>query len=71
VGTYSASITLNSTANTVTIPVIMQVSDSIVDADVGFIYVLLLDPVTGETVYDAQLQASNAVSVQHPEYTCR
>jgi serine protease len=59
VGTYSASITLNSTANTVTIPVIMQVSDSIVDADVGFIYVLLLDPVTGETMYDAQLQASN------------
>ncbi len=61
VGTYTASITLVSTANTVTIPVIMQVSDGIVTANVGVLYVLLLDPVTGNTLYGAQLNASNGV----------
>ena len=58
-GTYNASIRLASTANTVTIPVIMQVSDSMLSANVGSLYVLLLDPVTGEPVYDATLNSSN------------
>ncbi len=61
VGTYTATITLVSTANTVTIPVIMQVSTSNAVANAGFHYVLLLDPVTGETVYDTQLSANNGV----------
>ena len=61
VGTYTAAITILSTANTVTIPVIMQVSASNVAANAGFHYVLLLDPDTGETVYDTQLNASNGV----------
>ncbi len=59
VGTYTASITLVSTANTVTIPVIMQVSAANVADDAGFHYVLLIDPATGDTVYDTQLSASN------------
>ena len=61
VGTYTASITIVSTANTVTVPVIMQVSASNVAANVGFLYVLLLDPVTFATVYQAELNASNGV----------
>jgi serine protease len=61
VGTYTASITLVSTANRVTIPVIMQVSDGIVVADVGVLYVLLLDPVTGSTLYGAQLNSGNGM----------
>jgi serine protease len=59
VGTYTASIRLVSTANTVIIPVIMQVSDSIVAANVGVLYILLVDPVTGDTQYGARLGASN------------
>lgn len=61
VGTYTASITIVSTANTVTVPVIMQVSASNAAANVGFLYVLLLDPVTGDTVYGTELNSSNGV----------
>lgn len=61
VGTYTASITIVSTANTVTIPVIMQVSASNVAADAGFHYVLLLDPDTYDTVYQTERNASNGV----------
>jgi serine protease len=61
VGTYTASITIASTANTVTVPVIMQVSANNVGANVGFLYVLLLDPVTFATLYQTQLDSSNGV----------
>jgi serine protease len=60
-GTYTASITIVSTANTVTIPVIMQVSASNVAANAGFLYVLLLDPVTGDAVYQTKLDAGNGL----------
>ena len=60
-GTYTASITSVSTANTVTIPVIMQVSASSVSANVGFLYVLLLNPTTGDAVFQTQLKASSGV----------
>ncbi len=59
VGTYTGSVTLVSTANTVTIPVIMQVSAGSTPADAGFHYVLLLDPQTGDTAYFTSLSASN------------
>ena len=61
VGTYTASITLVSTANTVTVPVIMQVSANNVGANVGLLYVLLVDPATGDTAYETKLNASNGV----------
>lgn len=61
VGTYTATITLVSTANTVIIPVIMQVSTSNAVANAGFHYVLLIDPITGETAYDTRLGANNGV----------
>jgi serine protease len=60
-GTYTASITIVSTANTVTIPVIMQVSASNVAANAGLLYVLLIDPATGAAVYQTQLNASNGL----------
>ncbi|HQR23742.1 MAG TPA: S8 family serine peptidase, partial [Steroidobacteraceae bacterium] len=58
-GTYSASITIVSTANTVTIPVIMQVSAANAAANAGYLYVLLIDPVTGEAPYQTGVAASN------------
>ncbi len=61
VDTYTASVTIVSTANTVTIPVIMQVSAANAQANAGFHYVLLLDPDTGEPVYDTSLRANNGV----------
>jgi serine protease len=61
VGTYTASITIVSTANTVTIPVIMQVSAGDDAANVGFLYVLLLDPATGDPMYQTELNPINGV----------
>jgi serine protease len=61
VGTYTASITLVSTANTATVPVIMQVSATSPVANAGFHYVLLVDPDTGESVYFTQLNSSNGL----------
>ena len=61
VDTYIASITIVSTANTVTIPVIMQVSASNAAANAGFHYVLLIDSVTFDTLYGTELNASNGV----------
>jgi serine protease len=58
-GTYSASITIVSTANTVAIPVIMQVSATNAAANAGHLYVLLLDPVTSEATHQAEVDASN------------
>lgn len=59
VGTYTATISVASSANAVQVPVIMQVSASGAGGDAGFHYVLLLDPETGETMYDVGLTASN------------
>jgi serine protease len=61
VGTYSATITINSTANSVSVPVIMQVVASNTPANAGFHYVLLVDPETGETRFDTQLNPVNGV----------
>ncbi len=51
-GTYTATITITSSANTVFVPVIMQISNDVVPADAGFQYVLLIDPVTGDALYE-------------------
>lgn len=58
-GTYTAAITLVSTANTIVIPVIMQVGSGNLSANVGHLYVLLIDPATDEALYQTQVSASN------------
>lgn len=58
-GTYTATITVASSANTVSIPVIMQVSSIAVSADAGFQHILLIDPVTGDTIDEVETSASN------------
>lgn len=60
-GTYTATITMTSSANSVTIPAIMQVTLLNQDADAGHHQVRLVDPVTGSTKYRAHVDASNGV----------
>lgn len=59
-GTYTATITFTSSANTVTVPVIIQVSTDASAADAGYHYVLLLDPQTYDTKYQFSVGADNA-----------
>ncbi|HUT41135.1 MAG TPA: S8 family serine peptidase [Gammaproteobacteria bacterium] len=57
---YTATITITtSSANTVQIPVIMQVSTLSQDADAGYQYVLLIDQATGTPRYQTGVAASN------------
>jgi serine protease len=58
-GTYTATIEVTSSANTISIRVIMQVSSVTVSADAGFQYVLLVDPLTGETIDEFATSATN------------
>jgi serine protease len=60
-GVYTATITLTSSANTVQIPVIMQVSTLTQNADAGYHYVLLIDQATGAVKYQTGVAASNGV----------
>ncbi len=60
-GTYSATITFSSSANTVSVPVIMQVTNHPLFGDAGYHYVLLIDSASGETVDQFEAQASNGV----------
>ena len=52
-GVYSATLTLASSANTVQIKAIMQVANDLSAGAIGYQYVLLTHPDTGETVADA------------------
>ena len=56
---YTATITITSSANTVSVPVIMQVSSTAVSANAGFQYILLIDPVTGDTLDQNTTNATN------------
>jgi serine protease len=56
-GTYTASITFASSANSVQVSVIMQVTAAAASGDAGYHYVLLIDPDSGETVYQAEANA--------------
>ncbi len=49
-GTYSATISVTSSANSVSVPVVMQVSNIAVPADAGLQYILLLDATSGSTI---------------------
>lgn len=57
-GTYSATITFQSNANTVNIPVILQVGDPNTTGDAGHHYVLLVDATSRETVKELRVNAS-------------
>lgn len=52
-GTYSATITVVSSANTVKIPIILQVTNTKLTGDAGYHYVLIIDPATEDTVEDS------------------
>ena len=56
-GTYSATLTFISTANTVTVAVIMQVAEAVLNGDAGFHYILLLDQDSYETVSQVEVAA--------------
>lgn len=60
-GTFSATISIISNVNTVTIPVILQVSEFGVNGDAGFHYILLVEPGTLETVQEIRTSAINGV----------
>jgi serine protease len=57
-GTYSAAVTAVSTANTVSVPVVMNVSDASA-ADTGFQFILLVDPNTLDTLAFQLLEPVN------------
>ncbi len=57
--TYSATVTIVSSVNTVTIPVIMQVASVPIFDDAGLHYVLLYDPATSTVLDQVAINASN------------
>jgi serine protease len=57
-GIYSDTITVQSNVNTVQISVIMQVSGAVIEADAGFLYVLLIDNDTDAVVDQVDVPAS-------------
>lgn len=59
-GVYSAKITFTSSANTVTVPVTMQVG-SAGTGDAGFHYILLVDPATGDALHQGTAAASGGM----------
>ncbi len=58
-GTYTATITYTSNANTVKIPIIMQVQSASVFDDAGLQYILLYDPATSSVVTQVTASAAN------------
>jgi serine protease len=58
-GTYSATITITSSANTVSVPVVMQVSSTALFSNTGFQYIFLLDAVTGNKVDEVAASVVN------------
>lgn len=61
-GTYSATITFQSNANTVNVPVIMQVGDTTASsANAGHYYILLVDAATKEALKQVSVNSSNGI----------
>jgi serine protease len=50
-GIYTATITFDTTANTIEVPVSMQIVSTDPNSDAGFQYIILIDPDTYETRY--------------------
>jgi len=53
-GVYAATIFVTSNVNAIQIPVIMSVGSGAVGGDTGHVYIVLLDPGTGETVFGTE-----------------
>ena len=49
-GTFSGQVVLDSTANVVTVPIVMQVTPLDIEANAGLHYVILIDAATGQSV---------------------
>jgi serine protease len=62
-GTHTAVISIGSDNNTVEVPVIMQVSGAVVDADAGHLYVLLVDAGSGDVAHYVEMDASEGLYV--------
>jgi serine protease len=60
-GTFTATMTIISNINNITIPVIWQVGDPSITGDAGLHYVLLIDNGTLDTVQQIQTSSSNGV----------
>jgi serine protease len=60
-GTYSALVNFPSSANTVSLPVIMQVGAGNFQANAGYHYVLLIDAVTRKALAQVDLEITNGV----------
>ncbi len=60
-GTYTATITMTSSANTEQINVIMQVAAQSLISDAGYHYVSLIDTSTGQAVQQTGVAANNGV----------
>jgi serine protease len=58
-GTYSASITFDATATATTLNVQMQVATNPITADASYLYILAIDPESGETISTAEAASSN------------
>lgn len=61
VGTYSATLSFQSNANTVNIPVILQVGDLNATGDAGNYYVLLVDATTKKSVQELHTSITNGI----------
>jgi serine protease len=60
-GTFTATITIKTNANTVKVPVIWQVGDTYTTGDAGLHYILLINPDTLETVNQTQASVQDGV----------
>jgi serine protease len=58
-GTYSATITFNTTENTLNVPVSMQIISTDPNSNAGYQYIVLLDPDTKEPQYTTGAVAQN------------
>lgn len=53
-GVYTAAISFTSSVNSVQIPVIMSVGSGAFSGNVGHVYIVVIDPATGETVFGTE-----------------
>ncbi|EDN67577.1 peptidase S8 and S53, subtilisin, kexin, sedolisin [Beggiatoa sp. PS] len=60
-GTFTATITIISNINRITVPVIWQIGDSNVTGDAGLHYVLLIDNGTLDTVQQIKISNNNGI----------
>ncbi|MEN9460266.1 MAG: hypothetical protein RIS84_286 [Pseudomonadota bacterium] len=59
VGTYNNTVNISTNLGAFTVPVILQVMDKNVSSNAGYLYILLIDPNTYETLQEARSTADN------------